>query len=129
VPLCAEKGLPRGLKSAREGQINDLAADLKVGTTTEICARHGGAAYRARSQAIVEPNPVLPVNEVYPQVDSTVNAAVCLKGFEDERMQTSAVSAVIRIARPVRIAIGSLTTRLNMPVVRFRLSLSSSDLT
>ena len=80
-------------------------------------------------QAIDEPIQVLSVNEVCWQVDSTVKAAICLKGFEDERMQPCAVPAVIRIARPVRIVIGSLTTRLNVPVVRFRLSLSSSDLT
>ena len=59
---------------------------------------------RASRVAISEPNPVLPVNSVCSQVDSTVKAAVCLKGFEDERMWPSAVSAVIRIARLVRVA-------------------------
>lgn len=59
---------------------------------------------RAFDKQLSSQTPVLPVNSLCSQVDSTVNAAVCLKGFEDERMPPSAVSVVIRIARPVRVA-------------------------
>ena len=84
---------------------------------------------RVRGIAIYEPNPVLPVNQRYTQVDSTANFAVCLKGFEDRRGRRSVASVGFRGVRPVRYAIGSLTTRLNVPVVRVRLSFRSSDLT
>jgi len=72
---------------------------------------------------------VLLVDKVCSQVDSTVNDAVCLKGFEDRRMRPSGVSSCSESVRLVRIVIGSLTTRLNVPVVRSRLDFSSSDLT
>ena len=55
--------------------------------------------------AIVEPNPVLLVDKVCSQVDSTVNGAVCLKGFEDRRLQPCAVGSVSGAARLVRVGL------------------------
>ena len=57
---------------------------------------------RAFGVAISQPNPVLPVNQRYTQVDSTANFAICLKGFEDRRMRPSGVSVGFRNVRPVR---------------------------
>ena len=43
---------------------------------------------------------MLLVNEDCSQVDSTVNGAVCLKGFEDRRTRPSGVSVMLRKRPP-----------------------------
>ena len=43
---------------------------------------------------------MLLVDKVCSQVDSTVNDAVCLKGFEDRRMRPSGVSVMLRKRPP-----------------------------
>jgi len=55
---------------------------------------------RSVGLAISEPNPVLPVNQRYTQVDSTANIAICLKGFEDRRTRPRGVSVMLRKRPP-----------------------------
>ena len=64
------------------------------------------------------------------RVDSTEKSVVCLKGFEDDGSNRR-IRVVSSRKRPpsADFANGSLTIRLNVPVVRSRSSLSSSDLT
>ena len=84
---------------------------------------------RAFGLAISEPNPVLLVDEVCSQVDSTEKCVVCLKGFEDDGQRPSvAVRQEPKAAAQCGFA-RIFDKRLNVPVVRSRLDFSSSDLT